>query len=295
MFYAKSTRKKKALAWLPFLLITLTCCSQSEERKIEDTCNNYMKGRIALRSGDTLLLKSVTSDSLFKLLMLHHQYQEILNAPLIKADLYVQVKQVRIQDSCATCLMAASEFYQINVCKVGDEWKVRGENNEYPSAEKLNDAQKKLNEQRIYLKQKPSIDSVFRVIDQFFVATKKYFGGNEFVLPEKVCDEASIQFVKRLHEYSTKRTATDMILAELKIYSSSVGNVFFDSDKASFPFYDEEVTVNLRKTENGYLIIGFNGMESTSISDQTMQDQYLNFLRALKVVRSEKYRNKKIQ
>ena len=254
-----------------------------------------MEGRIALRSGDTLLLKSVTSDSLFRLLMLHHQYQEILNAPLIKADLSVQAKQVRIEDSCAICLMDAGEFYQIHVCKVGDEWKVRGENNEYPNAEKLNAAQKKLNDQRIYLKQKPSIDSVFRVLDQFFVATKKYFGGDELVPSEKVCDSASIEFAKRLRDYAYKRIGKELILSELKAYSGSVGDVTFDSDRASFKFYDEETTVNFQKTKDGYLIDGFNGMESKNISEQDMKDNYLKFLRALKVIRSEKYRNKTIK
>ena len=66
-----------------FILLTMlflygTSAAKTEEDKLRETCNNFIKGRLALRQGDSLLIKSVTEDSLSKLIMLNYKYVKML-------------------------------------------------------------------------------------------------------------------------------------------------------------------------------------------------------------------------
>jgi len=73
------------------------------------------------------------------------------------------------------------------------------------------------------------------------------------------------------------------------------GDVDFQSNSLAFTFYKEGTSLALQKNDYGYVISGFNGVNSKQITEQIMEKEYLNFLRALKLMRPDKYRNKEIK
>ena len=102
--------------------------AQDETAKVRETCNTFIRARKALKQGDSLLIRSVTEDSLYKLLMLNHNYAKMLKTRILEADLNIWAKSVEVNDSCGSCQMSGYEYYNIKVCKYDGQWKVMGEN-----------------------------------------------------------------------------------------------------------------------------------------------------------------------
>jgi len=254
-----------------------------------------MKGRIALKNGDSSELKSVTEDSLFRLLMLNHQYLEIVDAPVIGADLNIEAKSVEISGNCATCLMSGMEYYKIHLCKDGNKWKIKGENGIYATSEMITKAKKKLDDYKIFLIAKPGIDSVLTVVNNFFKNANQYFKSNDPETLRETCDNASIDFIQRLYSYAKSRSGLDVIITEMEKPNYLTGDVTFNDNRAVFKFYNEETTILLQRTETSFIVTGFNGIDSKNINDRIMNEQYVNLLRSLKSLRQEQYRNKLIK
>lgn len=275
-------------------LLLFLCFGCGEESKVKNTCNNFIKGRRALDAGDSLLLKQVTEDSLFQLIMLHHSYQEMLDVPVISANLNISTKSTEIDGNCATCLMSGSATYKIHLCKQEDTWKVEGENGIYPDAEKILTAQKKITDYKLFKKEKPARDSVLRVLDLFFNGAKSYFKNQDLKTLKQVSNDSTVDFIQRLYSFSKQRTGIDLIINEMGQPNYMTVDVIFDSDKITCKFYKEEITVDFQKLNNSYIVTGINGVTSEKINNQILKNQYLNLLRALKLTRSEMYRSKDI-
>lgn len=272
-------------------------CAQSEESKIKETCNKFVKGRIALNEGDSLLLKSVVSDSLYYLIMLHQQYEEMLrkeDVPIISADLNIYPKSVEIKGNRAICLMSGEEYYQINLFKESGIWKVKGENGVYPIPDRIAEAKQKLIDYKAFLKNKPLSDSVLTVVNEFFDDVRNYFKAQNLDLLNKTCSEATTKFVQRLEIYAKRRSGLEL-MKEIEKPNLTTGDVKPENDVVIFTFYKEEITIILKKEYNTFKIIGFNGLESSQISDEIMNVQYLDFLRAMKLIRSKQYRDKALE
>ncbi|MEL6589232.1 MAG: hypothetical protein AAFP02_08970 [Bacteroidota bacterium] len=278
---------------LPATLGLMSSCG--EEASVSDTCNQFIRGRIALDKGDSTILKQITADSLFRLLMLNQEYIELLDAPVIGPDLNIRARSVEIKDQCATCTMSSSAYYQINLCKEGEVWKIKGENGDYETREKILAVRKKIADQKIYLKQKPSVDSVLQVVNRFFSAAKAYFEKQETEGLASVCDEASVAMIQRLYVYAQKRTGLDKILAEMKEPNFLTVDVQFDGDALKAIFYNEETTILLTRIDGRFVVSGFDQYPSGEITAQILRGKYLTFLRALKLLRAERYRNPEIQ
>jgi len=273
-----------------FSLIFLLGCG--EESKVSNTCNQFMKGRIALKKGDASILEQITEDSLFKLLMLHHDYAKLINAPIISPDLNIHTKSVEMKENCASCLMSGLEYYQIHLCKHGEVWKVEGENDIYPTTERIKKAQKKFVDREIFIKQKPAVDSVILRLNTFFGGAKVYFKTHDLSPLKELCDEPTLQFVQNLYKYTKQKGDVEKVIEEMAKPNILTSDVNFDSDKITCKFYQEETTVLFKKKENSYIVSGICGIDSKDITQQLIEKKYPNFLRALKLIRSEKYRGK---
>ena len=142
---------KRLSIFILFCLSVSYVCSQNDSTKIAEVCNKFIQGRIDLRQGDSLLLKSVTEDSLFKLIMLNHKYIKLLKAPVVRADLRMRVNSVEVNDSCATCSMSSYEYYKIKLCKYNNKWKVKGENDIYATTERIQRAERLVEKQHFWV------------------------------------------------------------------------------------------------------------------------------------------------
>ena len=71
-----------------------------------------------------------------------------------------------------------------------------------------------------------------------------------------------------------------------------VGDGIFETDRALFKFYNEEIYIVLRKTNGNYMINGFNKMDTQDIDESIMTSLYLEWLRAMKLTRQPRYRDK---
>ena len=114
------------------LLLFFISCKESEESKIKNVCNDFIKGRIALEKGDSIPLKAVTEDSLYKIIVLNERYAKMLDAVMIKANLNIEPVLVEIKGNTAICQMSGDEYYKIHLYKTKNIWKVNGENNIFP-------------------------------------------------------------------------------------------------------------------------------------------------------------------
>lgn len=267
-------------------------CSRVADSPVKTACNNFMKGRILLKKGDSTLLKSVTEDSLYRLILLHQEYIKLLDAPVIEANLNIYAKTEEINGDCATCKMSGEEFYQIKLCKFNGQWKVVSENGQHATLAKIQEAQKKLDDYRLFLKDKPARDSVLKIVNKFFESAKLYFTEQDITELEKICDEATLSFIKRLYTNSKTKPGTKALQEEMTKPSFLVGDVFFEDDDVTFKFYEEEITVLLKRKNNNFIVTGFNGMNAATINNNIIQNQYADLLRSMKLIRSEKYRPK---
>ena len=283
----------KPLFFIIIFSFVFSGCAQSDEEKAKETCNRFINGRIDLRANDSLELKSVADDSLFRLIMLHHKYEQMLDVRVIKANLRMHVKSVEIKDDCASCEMTSMEYYKIHLCKDGDDWKVKGENSIYPTAERLNKARNKIKDYKKQQKLKPKTDSIIKAVNIFLPRIKDYFLTQNIEPLKSICDEATIDFIKTFYTYAKQRTGLELLQDEINKPNFMVGDYFNDNGLIEFKFYNEDITIVFTKNTEGYLIVsGFNGIKSNAIDNKVMKDQYLELLRSMKLIRQPRYRNK---
>jgi hypothetical protein len=279
------------------LFIFFTSCKQSEESKIQETCTTYIEGRIAFENGDTLKIKPVVGDTIYRQMLLNRQYSRLLESNLaIGPDLItITPKTVEIKGNKATCIMNSPIPFQLNLLRSNDQWKIVGENEIFPNAYSIAALEKKISDYKAYLKGKPARDPIFKITNLFFNDVNNYCKNNDLNTLKNNCDDATVDFVKRLYEYSKKRSGTDVINEEINNPHAASGAISFKGDLAYYMFYQESSSVLLKKIGDTYKVIGFNGIKSASISKQMMEDQYVELLRAVRLVKSEQYRNKNIK
>ena len=288
---------------LPFSLYLMICllvpfvfgCKQSEEGQIREVCKSFISGRIALRDGDSLVLKSVTEDSLFRLLMLNEQYIKVVDAPTMRPNLDIYPTKVTIEGNQATCKMSGDEFYYINLLRKNDRWIVKGENDIYASPDKIAAVKEKIRKYQLFLVDKPAKDSVLRVVNFFFPGVQSGFKDNNFKYLESLCDRSTINFIQKFFDYARQRTGTPILTSEINSNNSLVGNVSFKGNEASFKFYEEEITIELKKVEDDYIITGFNHMASKDISRPIMKKKYVDLLRSMKFISHKEFRSQDIK
>lgn len=281
---------------LPLMaLLLLSSCEQSEEDKVKNACDTFIKGRIALRKGDETQLKAVTEDSLFKLITLNQQYVKLLTAPVIEADLNIHAKSAVINGDCAICEMSGMERYEITVCKYKGIWKVKAENGMTATPEKIAAIQKKIDDEKIALKIRPAQHVVLRFVMAFLNHTKTYFKTQKADSLSTYCTPATLDFIKRFSVYAKQRTGLPLLTKEMDAPNFLSADVAFEKNKAFYLFYKENISISLEKHGDSYLIKGFNGTDSKDLTPQKIKDNYTDLLRALKLIRSEQYRDKGIK
>ena len=277
------------------LLLFFISCKESEESKIKNVCNDFIKGRIALEKGDSIPLKAVTEDSLYKIIVLNERYAKMLDAAMIKANLNIEPVLVEIKGNTAICQMSGDEYYKIHLYKTKNIWKVNGENNIFPDSKMIMSSQKKLDNYKVFLKKKPAIDSILSVVNLFFAESRTYFKNNDSEAFKETCTDDTVIYLKNLFSYAKKRTGEKLLTEEMEQQNIMVGDVEFEGDKATFKFSHENIFILFKKIENSYKITGFNGLNSKNISEQIIKKNYLDLLRATKLIRPEQYKNKEIK
>lgn len=278
-----------------FIVTFFSNCKPTEERQIKNVCISYIYARIALDSGDTTAIKSVTEDSLYKLIMLKKRYIDIIDAPVIGPDLNIKPVSVKINGNSAICKMSGTEYYHINLIKRASTWRVKGENDIYPTVELILNAKKKLSDQRNFLRNKPAQDSVLFVINAFSYNVKNYFKSQESIRLKRICDDAAIHIIRQLYDFVKKKGDMDMLFEEMEKFTSTVGDVKFTNNKIIFKFQHEDVSINLQKKNNSYIISGFNGVSADSIKKSDIEKDYFKLLRSFRLIRAKSYQNKTIR
>jgi hypothetical protein len=102
--------------------IIITGCAPDappdESDKVREVCTKYMEARRALERDDSTLLREVTSDSLYMLIMLNHRYTRLLegeNVPISGPDLNILPGSVQLHGDTASCLMNSLEHYELQL------------------------------------------------------------------------------------------------------------------------------------------------------------------------------------
>lgn len=279
------------------LLIVFSGCKQSEESKIKNTSQQFIRGRIALEKGDSTELKAVTEDSLFLLIMLNEQYIKMLQAPVVGIGTELRMMSplsVTINGDCATCLMSGFEHYEIDLCKYNGVWKVKGENEIYATSEKISGVRKKIADYDKTLANKPSGDSVLRAVNVFFDSTRRFFTKPDPVLLNKVCNSATKACIQKLYNISLRRADAATLRKEMLQENYLTGDPLFQTNRVVFKFYNEETNILLKKLNGNYIVTGFNGLPAEYISDDDLRANCLDYLRAMKLIRSKTYRDKNL-
>lgn len=272
---------------LQFLLIILLffSCKESEEDKVKSFCIQFMDARIALEDGDSLGLKLITDEKLFELIMLNHEYEKSLSAPINKPNLNIYPKTVTIIEDKASCLMSGLEDYEINLSKNGNSWKVDGENGRYPNSFRLNSIKTKIAEHKKYVKEKPLIALVVNTSNALVNNAQVYFKTQELGLLKDICDEASIDFIERLYLYAEERSGLEALFEEMNKPKGIAFNPVLNGNEVVCEHYDDNASILLKKEGNKYIVIGFNGIASGNISKEIMKKDYLVLLRSLGLIR----------
>ncbi len=279
------------LSLIGIFLITIGC-KQTEDSKVKEAANQYIQERIKLeKNGDTLQLKSVTEALLFRFIKLNHEYFKIVDAPVISEDLStIRAGEVKIDGKKATCKMIGDDYYTIHLMKTGDSWKVHGENNEYMTAGKIVALRKKIADQIEFRKNKPVIYAVIKVVNLFFDGVRKYVKEGDISELESITTPDTRKMVQKFYAYAKQRSGEDVLAKEIEKYNLVIGDVTFENDQAEFKFSDEARTINLIKEDDYYKIAGLEGLKSSEVSQRMMADNYLDLLRAMKLVREPQYR-----
>jgi hypothetical protein len=129
-----------------------------------------------------------------------------------------------------------------------------------------------------------------KVVNKLFESAKLYFTEQDITELEKICNEATLSFIKRLYTQSITKPGRKALQEEMTKPSFLVGDVYFEEDDITFKFYEEEITVLLKRKNNTFIVTGFNGMNAASINNNIIHNQYADLLRSMKLIRSEKYR-----
>lgn len=283
----------KSILSVAFLFCLLSC-RMSEETRVKNACEQFIRGRIALDEGDSTVLKEVTEDSLFQLIMLNKKYEQMLHAPVIKPDLNIYPVSADVKDSSATCLMSGMEEYRIHLCKHGDDWKVKGENEVYPNAWRFASVKEKIQQQQKFNEEKPARDSVLMSVNTFVTAAKQYFYKPDPGLFSGTCSDATVRLIQRLFSYVKRKADPAILKEEMSKEIFGTGDVISGGGRATFKYYEEDVSLMLKLTNGKYVITGFNGRPSEYYTDEQIAAEYPDLLRAMKLVPPKQYRNKKL-
>jgi hypothetical protein len=270
--------------------------AQSEADKVAETCNRFINGRKNLRANDSLEIKAVASDSLFRLLMLHHKYEKMLKSRIIRADLNMRVQSVDVDGDCASCQMTSTEYYKIHLCKDEDKnWRIKGENSIFPTPKLLTKARNKIKDYKEQKRHRPRTDSILKAVNKFLPKVKDYFLTQNLEPLKTICDEATVDFIKTVYAYAKERTGLELLHDEMSQPNFMVGDYYRDNGLIEFKFYKEDITLVLSKnSENNFIISGFNGSASSVIDATALKNQYLDLLRSMKLTRQARYRNKEL-
>ncbi|BAO76860.1 hypothetical protein [Winogradskyella sp. PG-2] len=268
--------------------------AQTEAENVKETCNRFINGRINLRANDSLELKAVASDSLFRLIMLHHKYEQMLKTRIIRADLRMRVKSVDINGDCASCEMTSIEYYKIHLCKDGDKnWRVKGENSIFPTEERITKAKNKIKNYNKQKRLKPRVDSILKVVNRFLPRVKDYFLTQNLDPLKSICDEATLRFIQNFYAYAKERSGIELLHDEMNKPNFMVGDYYDKNNLIEYKFYNEDISIVLTKNnKNNFIISGFNGNKSGAINEDLRKNYYLDFLRSMKLTRQARYRNK---
>ena len=284
---------KKSLIILLFLFFN--SCVITNKSKIKQTANKYMEGRINYRSGDSSLLKSVTSDSLFLIIRLNHDYMNLSQVPVHPIDLNIRPRSVDINGDIAKCYMNSSQNYFLNLRNVGDSWIVYSENDNIPNSYQLNDIRMKIAEKQEYIINKLRVDSVNNVVISFRYGVSTYFKSQDDSKLVSFCDTSTLKFVKAFYNYAMKRTGMKLILAEMDKYKYAVGNIYFDEKFAYYQYNREEENIILKKNEYGYTVVGVDNIQSKYFNQEEFNKNYRSILRALGLTPSLRYMSDEIK
>lgn len=276
------------------ILFVFVSHSQSQEDKVAKTCNQFIQGRKSLRVNDSKLIKSVTSDSLYELLILNDKYAKMLKTRVIGADLNMRVKSVDVNGDCASCLMTSYEYYKIHLCKDdNDQWRVIGENSIFPDKARINRVKQKIKDYGKQQKLRPKTDSIIQAVNIFFKKIDDYFLEEKHEPLQSITDSDTYQFLQTFYKYAKQRNGLEILHKELKAQDFTVGDYYNENGFTEFKFYKENITLVLEKNDaNKFIIVGFNGYKSSAITKPIMKSLYLELLRAMRLVRKPRYRNK---
>lgn len=279
--------------WLCIVFSLCSCEKMMERNDVRNACQKFIKGRVAFDEGNSAMLQEVTSDSLFLVIELNKEYSKVLRAggaTSIREDIKrIKITNVTVEEDCAICNTSFEEYYFINVCKEDDVWKVKGENNRYPTAAQIHRTKKKIKEQKEYLVKKPAIDSVLKVINSFHKASKAYFLTGDSSTLAETCDAATFNTVKLLYYYTKKINRLEELKEEINFQKALAMDPLFEGENVKAKFYKEQTYVNLIKHNNNYLITGLNNINSHEITMKVIHNQYVDLLRALYLLRPKKY------
>ncbi|MEM6876921.1 MAG: hypothetical protein AAF544_00070 [Bacteroidota bacterium] len=274
------------------ILMTLVLCSCGQEYEIRKVCNNFIAARKELRAGNPEPLKQFTEDSLYELSRLNQAYVDLIDAPVIEADLNIQANTVEQQGDCWICNMTGMEFYQVQVCQQDERWVIVSENGYEATTVKISEARKKLKDQIKFIEEKPRRDSVYRTINEFFGAVKIYFQTGETSHFGASCNAATLAILSDIKRAILTSPLRDIIEEEMGStdFSTYDTDMRTDSLVIGFPYQEPENQMTMRLTSGQYQVIGLLGYDSDEISTILVEERLISFLRALKLIRAERWR-----
>ena len=158
------------------------------------------------------------------------------------------------------------------------------------TVEKIAALRKKIADQIEFKKNKPAIYSVIKVVNLFFEGVRKYVKDGNISELETITTPDTRNLVQKFYSYAKQRSGEDVLSKEIEKFNLVIGDVTFEGDRAKYKFSNESRTINLIKQNNHYKISGLEGLKSGDISQRIMAANYLNLLRALKLVRQPEYR-----
>lgn len=277
-------------------LLLFSACERSEESKVREAAQTFVKGRMALASNDSTLIREVSADTLYQMIMLNHRYTTLINGRTSAlTDLgMMRPGDIKINGNEATCAMVFYEPYVLNMRKYGEEWKVRGENEHYPDADLIARTQAKYDEQAALRKQRPLFDSVITVINDFYMSAKYHFRTPSPDMLRNSCSDEVVALVERIKKVAIAKIGTEVLFEEMGHEDFTPGDIERVGEKVVFRLYQEPTKLTLKLVNGKYQIIGINDSESLRINDENIALNLTSYLRAMKIVRAENYRNKKI-
>lgn len=278
-------------------MLLLASCEQSEQSKIEEVSSNFIQGRLALASNDSSLLRATTNDSLYRMIMLNYRFIKLINGRYneLQELRMMRPEGVTINGDNAVCKMMFIEPYHLNLRKYGDTWKVCGENDKYPSEEAYQRTLKKYEEQAVIKSQRPLFDSVIKVVNDFYMSAKYNFHTPKPEMLKPSCSDDVIALLERIKKVAFDKLGKDVVLAEMGHEDFTPGDIEKVGETVVFRLYQEPTKLTLKLVNGNYQIIGINDSDKLKITDETIAINLVYYLRAMKIVRGENYRDKRIK